>query len=471
MNVLSTVFGELLRMYRKRERLTQEKLANQLRTYRQHVGGWENNKNDVPPPSREQVLEIQSILNLSEVETDSLLWALGLPMQVCVSFPDLKNRISEVSDENERKYLPTEEIVLRGTQVNQTTTTNSHCLEPPEGAVHPHSPCYIERPVDQQVLTAIKKTGVTLTIEGPSFVGKSSLLMRLASVAQNELNKKVVILRLGDILGTSQMENNVSFYRRFCYSLSSKLNIRENTAFYWDVPLTDPERCTAYISDYILPRIDASIQSLVIALEGMELLFETEVCDQFSRMLRGWTDERAFSGASIWRKVDLVLVTSTEPYLFIENFHGSPFNVGLRHHLSDFEREHLLELNERHISPLEEGKIDDLMNCIGGHPYLVRQTFYWLSKGATLEQILKIAKNDHNGPFDSHLRGLMKKVKRGFDQNIETELCKAIDNQLSDELMFQRLRGAGLIKREDGRIKPRCKLYKEYFKERLKCNG
>ncbi|MCB0209198.1 MAG: AAA-like domain-containing protein [Anaerolineae bacterium] len=345
------------------------------------------------------------------------------------------------------------------------------CQESPIGAVAPSSPCYIERQIDKEVLKAIQQIGgVTFTIEGPSFVGKSSLVMRLGAVAQDELKKKIVILRMGEVLGPQDVQQNVSFYRRFCHSLSNKLKIPENTAFYWNVPLTEPERCTTYLSDYILPKIDTSFQSLVIVLEGMELLFETAICNHFSRMLRGWTDERALSETSIWRKLDLVLVTSTEPYLFIENFHGSPFNVGLRHHLSDFEEEHIVELNKRYNSPLEKKDIDKLMTCVGGHPYLVRQTFYWLSKGATLKNILQRAVNDHNGPFDSHLRELMKKIKKGFYQNIEIELCKAFNNQITDELMFHRLRGAGLVKREDDCIKPRCKLYQEYFQKRLHCS-
>jgi hypothetical protein len=80
-----------------------------------------------------------------------------------------------------------------------------------------------------------------------------------------------------------------------------------------------------------------------------------------------------------WKNVDIVLSTSTEPQLFIERPHESPFNVGVVLALQDFVPEQVAQLNALHPKPLGDADVQRLYALIGGHPYLTRKALYMLA--------------------------------------------------------------------------------------------
>ena len=82
---------------------------------------------------------------------------------------------------------------------------------------------------------------------------------------------------------------------------------------------------TRYVEKQILQTLDAPF---VLAIDEADILFQSEFLFDFFGMLRSWHNSRANPLKKIWKKLDLVLVTSTEPYLFIDRDNESPFNVG-----------------------------------------------------------------------------------------------------------------------------------------------
>ena len=101
-----------------------------------------------------------------------------------------------------------------------------------------------------------------------------------------------------------------------------------------------------------------------------------------------------------WKKLDIVLSTSTEPQFFIERPHESPFNVGVVLPLEDFEPDEVLRLNALHPRPLDDSAIQRLYTLIGGHPYLTRKALYELassSPSCTLDELFDEASED-TGP-------------------------------------------------------------------------
>ncbi len=68
-----TSFGELLKSYRKRQRLTQQQLARQLALHHNTIGAWE--RGDYLPATRGMILELARCLRLTEGETQTLLEA------------------------------------------------------------------------------------------------------------------------------------------------------------------------------------------------------------------------------------------------------------------------------------------------------------------------------------------------------------------------------------------------------------
>jgi hypothetical protein len=160
------------------------------------------------------------------------------------------------------------------------------------------------------------------------------------------------------------------------------------------------------------------------------------------------------------------MVISTHPYLLIDDVNLSPFNVGLTIRLRDFSPDQVADLNQRHGTPLKQDEISTLMNLVGGHPYLVRQAYYSLvSERLSLQDLLQVA-NSPDGPFGKHLLFYMHSLKKSptlfaaFQQLLQ-------DQKLPDESLLERLSAVGLIQQENGKWKPRCGLYGEFFKGRM----
>lgn len=332
-------------------------------------------------------------------------------------------------------------------------------LEPPAGTIDPQSAFYIDRPCDPLALTTIVHQGVTITIKGPRQMGKSSLLVRTAA-AGRAAGKRVALLDF-QLVDSAALASAELFLRQLCAWLSFLLKVPDQTDDYWGLPLGNIQRCTAYVEDHLLPAIG---QPLVLALDEVDALFDTDFRSDFFGMLRGWHNAR--QGSSIWRQLDLVLVTSTEPYQLVANLNQSPFNVGQVIAPEDFTVAQIVELNRRHGAPFSDDAAAPLHRLLGGQPFLVRQALYVVASGQMPPDALLAGPADERGPFGDHLRYHLLRMHRnpalvaGMQQVIAQHQC-------DDEDVFFRLRGAGLVRREGRSVVPRCALYADYFRTHL----
>ncbi len=335
-------------------------------------------------------------------------------------------------------------------------------LDLPEGTIDSDSNFYIKRTDDQTALDAIKrKNGVTITIKGPRQMGKSSLLMRLMETAMKE-NKRVAFLDF-QLFDKQALSNADLFFQQFCSWLSDELELENKVAEFWSLPLGNSQRCERYMSRYLLKELGCP---LVLAMDEVESIFETDFRTDFFSMLRSWHNGRANPMTPIWKQLDLTLVTSTEPYQLIENLNQSPFNVGEVIDLNDFTLAEVAELNQRHRSPFTTEGVNRLMGLLNGHPYLTRRALYLVaSERLSVADLFAQATDDH-GPFGDHLRYHLFRLHKqdalvqGLRQVIRNQSCQ-------DEKVFFRLRGAGLVRREGKAESPRCQLYADYFQEFL----
>lgn len=313
---------------------------------------------------------------------------------------------------------------------------------------------YITRPGDQIALNAIKRQGVTITIKGSRQMGKSALLSRISRSA-SYLGKRVVFLDFQ--LLQASLNDEDAFFRHFCVMLSHKLGIENKVAAYWEMPLPNPYRCTEYVGRYLLAN---SERDVFLAMDNVDLAFDTSFRADFFGMLRAWHNDRAFE--PVWRKLDLALATSTEPYYFIDNLNQSPFNVGEVIDLQDFSIEQVQELNDRYGSLLATSEVEQLMRLLNGHPYLVRRALFLVAQEQISAQALFVEAADERGPMGDHLRSLLLRLQdkpdliEGLHEVVRSHRC-------SDERVFFRLRGAGLVRRQNGSVVPRCQLYADFF--------
>ncbi|MGB0560285.1 MAG: AAA-like domain-containing protein [Spirulinaceae cyanobacterium] len=334
-------------------------------------------------------------------------------------------------------------------------------LEMPEGTMAVESQFYVERPQDAIALETIQQPGVTITIKGPRQMGKSSLLLRVMAAAV-KAGKRVVFLDF-QLFTQAALENSEIFYQQFCTILADELDLEDEPEQFWRSSLGESQNCTRYLGRYVLKTVK---EPLVLVMDEVDRLFGTAFRSDFFSMLRGWHNSRAIKPA--WKRLDLALVTSTEPYQLIADLNQSPFNVGQVLDLEDFALAQVVDLNQRHGQPLDRSGCQALYDLVGGHPYLVRRALYLVASGQLTVAALFATAMDDRGPFGDHLRYHLFRL---YDQQALVQcLLQVIRGKgCGDEHDFFRLRGAGLVRREEGSqaVKPRCELYAQYFRKRL----
>ena len=332
-------------------------------------------------------------------------------------------------------------------------------LEMPEGTMDLQSEFYIKRLSDDVALSAIQRQGVTITIKGPRQVGKSSLLIRIKDAAERR-GKKVVFLDLQQI-DKATLKSADILLRQFCTLISYKLKLQDRVNDFWSVPLGESMRCSLYMEEYVLEQLNGL---LVLAMDEVDALFDSEFRSDFFGMLRSWHNSRADTPA--WKRLDLVLVTSTEPYQFIDDLNQSPFNVGEKVEPEDFTPTQVADLVERHGLP--HSLTTSLLNLVGGHPYLIRRALYLIAAGRITANDLFSQAASERGPFSDHLHYHLFRLNdrprliRGLLQVIRSNKCE-------EEEVSYRLQSAGLVLRETRhKVVPRCQLYSSYFQEHLR---
>ncbi|NER82576.1 MAG: TIR domain-containing protein [Leptolyngbya sp. SIO1D8] len=333
-------------------------------------------------------------------------------------------------------------------------------LELPEGTMMPDSQFYVSRPFDQVAIQTIQQQGVTITIKGPRQMGKSSLLTRVMAAAATD--KQVAFLDF-QLFDKAALTDADTFFPEFCAWLTDELELEDQVDEYWKRRLSNTQRCTRYVGKYLLPTL---AQPLVLAMDEVETIFDTAFRSDFFGMLRSWHNNRATK--PIWKQLDLALVTSTEPYQLIDNLNQSPFNVGQIIELTDFDLAQVTDLNRRHGQILSSDDLQQLMDLVNGHPYLVRKALYLIASETLSARDLLTQAQKERGPFGDHLRYHLfrmydkPELVQGFLQVIRTHTC-------ADERIFFRLRGAGLVRRRSSGLEvvPRCQLYEQYFQQHL----
>jgi hypothetical protein len=264
------------------------------------------------------------------------------------------------------------------------------------------------------------------------------------------------------LIEKSAIENSDIFYRQFCSLLSWVLEAEDRTEDFWKNPLGQLQKTTNYVTKNLLREFQNT--QLLLAMDEVERMRTSPFCSDFFGMLRSWHNKRSDGGELT--RINMALVTSTEPYAFIQDLNQSPFNVGTVLDLRDFTPDEINELNRRHGHPLSTQQVTRISELLGGQPYLTRKALYLTaSKRVTFDEVVNNSSEDH-GPFGDHLRNHLfrmsdyPELKSGLLQVIKYQRCV-------DDHVFLRLRGAGLIKRVGNQVLPRNSLYAEYFLKRL----
>ena len=328
------------------------------------------------------------------------------------------------------------------------------------GAVKLRDRLYVEREADARLKDQLTQRGTTTTIRAPRQTGKTSLLTRGLQAARAQ--GQAVVFFDAQSSGRECLASLEVFLRGLAEAICDELGLDESRLDQaWQGTRSASSKLQRFLEKQVLTTLD---RPLVLALDEVDGLLQTNFHTDFFGLLRSWHNRRAINAE--WEKFNLALVISTEPYLLIADVNQSPFNVGLHLGLSDFTFAQVRDLNARHGSPVNAHDLAALMTLLHGQPYLTRRALYALAvEGLTWAQLVRDAPTD-DGPFNDHLRhqywGIRDKpeLTRALKEIVNTRRC-------SDEMAFFRLLKAGLVTGSGAQCACRCGLYEAYFRGKL----
>ena len=333
-------------------------------------------------------------------------------------------------------------------------------LEAPGGAVKLRDHFYIEREQDQKLRGEILKSGTTTSIRAARQSGKSSLLVRGIHHARQQ-GAKIAHLDVQRV-DQDNIKSSDAFLRYLAEFIVRKLRLDPaEVARSWQGSLGSQDKLTYLMEDYVLPECDPFI---VLAMDEVDRLLHTAFYKDFFALLRSWHNSRAID--PLWDKLNIILAISTEPYLLIPDSSQSPFNVGLKINLVDFDRSQVRDLNALHGSPVRESDFPQFFELFSGHPYLTRKALYTLVTERMGWDSLNASAGEDQGPFGDHLRRYHWLLRN--EPDLRTALKEIIrSSRCSNDMTRFRLLRAGLVKGEGDICMCRNDLYRKYFKDKL----
>lgn len=323
---------------------------------------------------------------------------------------------------------------------------------------------YIERPpIESSCYETILQPGSLIRIKAPSLMGKTSLMVRLLTQVAKQ-NYRTVCLNL-HLADKTDFANLDQFLKWFCVSVGQSLGLQNRIADYWDERFsTSKVNCTDYFEQYLFANASSP---LVLCLDEVDRVFPYgEVASEFLGLLRAWHEQAKVR--NIWKKLRLIVAHSTEVYVPL-NINESPFNVGLPIELPEFTPEQVQELAHRHGLNWTGHPVQELMNIVGGHPYLVEQAISHLKirSNLSLDQLLETSATEA-GIYGNHLRRYWYLIQQ------HPELLEAFDKVVTatslvrlQSMQAYKLHSMGLVYLQGNQVALRCNLYRQYFGDRI----
>ena len=336
-------------------------------------------------------------------------------------------------------------------------------IEPAGGAVPLDSEFYVVRPTDAEFMEAVERRDCIVLVKGARQMGKTSLLARGLSQARKSGAK--VLLTDFQKLNESDLQSVEAFFRALAELIVEKLDLSVEVSAIWKPEQAANTNFERFLRREVLKKLGAP---LVWGMDEVDRVFNCEFATDVFGLIRSWHNERSLDPEGPWKDLTICIVYATEANLFIKDPNQSPFNVGTKLALSDFDRKQVAELNTRYGRPLaNDGELDRFFEVVGGSPYLVRRGLQELKRpDMTLARFVEEADGD-DGPFGDHLRRILVMLAKN------PLLCQSVKKVVNGEREismddFVRLRSAGVVSGESAKdVQPRCRLYANFLKRHM----
>jgi hypothetical protein len=335
-------------------------------------------------------------------------------------------------------------------------------LEPVGGSVPPDSPFYVRRGCDEELANALDADESILLVKGARQIGKTSLLAQ-GTKRSRETGRRVAVTDFQKF-NSAQIGSDEVFYRLLAATLARQLGYKYDFEANWD-PIFGGN---LNMENFLREVLDASDQPLVWYMDEVDKLFTAPFASDFFGLVRSWHNSRSTEPGGPWGKLTVVIAYATEAHLFIQDLNQSPFNVGRKLQLDDFNLQQTIDLNGRYGSPLSSyAETEALFGLIGGQPFLTRSALDSLATSReTLQSLLKKADADE-GPFNDHLKRILISVSQIQEvQEYVKQILAGTATPQTDG--YYRLLAAGIVRQNtEGAVVFRCELYRAYLNRLL----
>lgn len=346
-----------------------------------------------------------------------------------------------------------------------TTAVGNTTWLPDGGALPPDSPFYVVRPADTTFLTAIANRDSIVLVKGARQMGKTSLLARGLQEAR-AIGARVALADF-QTFSAPLFASPDTLLLALAESLVDQLDLDISPREKWNPDLGANTNLERFLRRHIL---SAFPEPLLWGLDEVDRLFPP-ACDFGSEvfgLFRSWHNRRSLDPAGPWSRLTLAIAYATEAHLFITDMNQSPFNVGTRIALSDFDVAQLADLNRRFGEPLaDEIALARFHALLGGQPYLSSRGLAEISRrGLTIDAFQAEADSD-DGIFGDHLRRMAISLAQDKDL-LDSIRALLAGEPLASPESFYRLRSAGLVAGQSASDAHfRCWLYESYLRRHL----
>jgi WD40 repeat protein len=344
----------------------------------------------------------------------------------------------------------------------------------------PGSASYVARAADGEIEHALARGEFVFVLDCRQ-KGKSSLMVRALERLHDQ---GIVTLRLDlQRFGTNLQPDQ--WYAGLLHSIGQELGLTPTLFEYWKThleigPMT---RWFSALEDVVLASVASPIVIFIDEVDFVQALPFSS--DEFFAGIRECHNRRAESQA--FRRLTFCLVGVATPSQLINNQDVTPFNIGRRVELTDFTREETRGYAAELALTGRKGNIllDRIHHWVAGHPYLTQILAAKIADDARVRTARDVDALVHRSLLspegrqrepniadverrllESNLPGMSREESRSQILEVYGLLlrghlvCGNHDAQLVAAILL-----SGVAVEEDGRLRPRNRLYRTLFDE------